>query len=633
MNRLTSRAGVLSRLAPAVLLVVSLAGCRSIGDHRERSDRTAASIIGATQRRALGETEAIRIESPEQTLRRRLLLDQDLPRRGPASLGVHELPDSEFWRGDVHLRPDASNALAAASEPGLPLNLLRSLQIAAQSSREFQAQKEGLFKTALALDLERDEFRSTFAGLLSGEVDINRGGEAAVETALETGNLGITRRFRNGIELSSRIVVDLVQLLTQDTASSLGLLADASVSIPLLRGSGRLVSSEPLTQAEQNMLYALYGFERFKRTFAVRVAGDYLGVLRERQQLRNVEENYKRLVGSTRLSRRLADSGRLPEFQYDQAVQDELRARTRWIEARQNHASRLDAFKMLLGLPPDAHIDIDEADLARFREVDERFAKHTTHDPLASHVPPADAPVELQEPDGHGAGPLELDPAYAIQLALEHRLDLRTAEGRIEDAQRGVTVAADGLRAELTLLGRGQAGERRTSGSSAGEPNAKLDAGRGTYSVLLNLDLPLERTAEQSAYRNSLIELEQRTRDFQETEDQVKLEIRNALRTLLQARENITIQLQATKLAEKRVHSTDLFLQAGRAQIRDVLDAQEALLNAQNALTSAVVSYRLAELSMQRDLGLLQVSADGLWKEFTPEQEAGSKPAHSRDQE
>jgi outer membrane protein TolC len=60
-------------------------------------------------------------------------------------------------------------------------------------------------------------------------------------------------------------------------------------------------------------------------------------------------------------------------------------------------------------------------------------------------------------------------------------------------------------------------------------------------------------------------------------------------------------------------------LEAGRAKIRDILEAQEALLSAQNALTAAVINYRLTELELQRDIGLLKVNEKGLWQEFNPE--------------
>ena len=115
-------------------------------------------------------------------------------------------------------------------------------------------------------------------------------------------------------------------------------------------------------------------------------------------------------------------------------------------------------------------------------------------------------------------------------------------------------------------------------------------------------------------------------RGLQELEDSIKLQIRNALRKLKAAREGLVTQLTAVTLAEKRVRSTDLFLQAGRAQIRDVLDSQEDLLSAQNALTAAIVNYRIAELELQRDMGVLQIDDRGMWTEYRPpEQNEGQQ--------
>jgi outer membrane protein TolC len=53
-------------------------------------------------------------------------------------------------------------------------------------------------------------------------------------------------------------------------------------------------------------------------------------------------------------------------------------------------------------------------------------------------------------------------------------------------------------------------------------------------------------------------------------------------------------------------------------QIRDLLEAQDALLSAQNGLTSALVSYRVAELELQADMGLLKIDEKGLWQEYSP---------------
>ena len=131
----------------------------------------------------------------------------------------------------------------------------------------------------------------------------------------------------------------------------------------------------------------------------------------------------------------------------------------------------------------------------------------------------------------------------------------------------------------------------------------------------MTFDFAWERTRERNNYRNSLIALEKAVRDFQNEEDQLKQSIRNHLRNLLEKRSSVVIQRQAVKLAERRVDSTSLLLQAGRAEMRDVLEAQNALLSAQNSMISALVSYRLRELELQRDLGVLNVTAEGVWKE------------------
>ena len=75
----------------------------------------------------------------------------------------------------------------------------------------------------------------------------------------------------------------------------------------------------------------------------------------------------------------------------------------------------------------------------------------------------------------------------------------------------------------------------------------------------------------------------------------------------------------AVALAERRVSGTRMLLDAGRIDVRDVLDAEDSLVLAQDALTRAMVGYRVSELSFQRDVALLDVNEEGMWKEFNPE--------------
>ena len=57
-----------------------------------------------------------------------------------------------------------------------------------------------------------------------------------------------------------------------------------------------------------------------------------------------------------------------------------------------------------------------------------------------------------------------------------------------------------------------------------------------------------------------------------------------------------------------------MLLDAGRANARDLLESQEALLSAQNNRTSALVDYAIAKLNFYRDIGLLNVMPDGVYQ-------------------
>jgi len=605
------------------LMLILQAGCQSPSEHRSNADDVAYRIIEEKQRQSLGEVEEFSIERPSDILRRRLLAGQGLSYSGGASLGTDQLEPIEHWpeKGPPKTVSGADPNESIKTDEVIQLSLIQTLQVGARNSFEYQLRKEDVFRAALDLDLELDWFRNTFAGQLDSVVSTSASGDRTVSGTEYGGSTSWTKKLKNGISLGGGLAVDLVNLLTLGGASSLGIMADATITVPLLRGSGEHIVTESLTQAERNVVYAIYEFEMYKRSFAVDIAREYMAVLERIDQKENVEENYKSSIASARSSRRLADAGRLPAIQVDQAVQSELRARNRWISAQESYKRSIDSFKNLLGLPPDAGIELDRSVLnelvGQTSEIVEKIAlQEAAQEDM--EIQSANAPIELVGVSHENAGPLEIDESLAIKLALDNRLDLRISQGGVYDAQRAVVIAADALGAELTFFGSADFGSGRSI-SSATADDAKLRADKGAYSGLLTLDLPIERTAERNAYRKSLIALERAVRQVQQLEDQIKLSVRNKLRDLLEARETIQIQAQSVWVAEKRVKSSNLFLEAGRAQMRDLLEAQDALLTAQNGLTSAVTSYRVAELELQRDMGLLKVDKNGLWQEYSPE--------------
>ncbi len=584
-----------------------LTGCSSPGKHRERIDETALKIIEQTQKEALGRTEPFSIETPEESLRKRLFVSQNLPYSRPASLGVSNLESIEHWPDDDYINKNSAAAEVSWGTETLHFSLMDALQVAARNSRQYQTAKENLFRAALRLDLQRDRYRNTFASALDSNNSVDFGGDDTVSSINNSLVGNLSRDFLNGISLSTQIGFDLIKLLSPVSSSSHGLFGDASISIPLLRGAGRHIASEPLTQAERDTVYAIYDFERFKRTFAVNIAERYFSMLRVMDSIDNSENNYRRVVRSTRLMKRLGDAGDREPAEVDQSIQSELSSRSNWISSQISYQRNLDSFKTLLGLPPDAQITLDTKDLLQLAAATQNIVPASDVNTTEETAPSFDAPVILKPPSFDNAGPYEIDEDTGIQLAFQNRLDLRIAQGDVYDAQRAVVIAADRLRAEFTLLG---------NASDGGDLNFQ----KGRYNALLMLDLPIERTSEIISYRESIINLERSVRNLQELEDIIKLDVRDRLHDLQEFRESLQIETKAVTLAERRVRNMDLSIQAGRLTARDLLDAQSSLLASQNSLTANRIDYRMAELALQRDLGVLQVNEKGIWKEFSPEE-------------
>ena len=610
-------------LAWGVFALIAISGCKNPTEHRQMADETAYQIIDQTQQEALGKIEDFSILQPSDIFRRRIIEAQGLLYSDSASLGRDKLKKTDHWPDDNYLDPipDPEALIKELLGEYVELSLIDALMIGAQNNPDYQTHKEEIFSAALDLDLERNEFRSIFGQAFINSLSRDGRGKNTVSEMTNSSETTVTKQLKNGAEIGTQLAVDLANLLTMGGASAIGLRADASIYIPLMRGSGKHIVTENLTQAQKNVVYAIYRFERFKREFAVDVFDEYLGVLQQLDQVNNSKQNYDGLVVSVRRATRKAEEGQFSEIEVDQAVQGELRARDRWIKNIQGAKQTLDEFKILIGLPTDARIKLDRKELSSLNKLAEKWIleeKQKQENAPAEEILAADDPVEVAPPGMPKAGPLEIDDNLATMIAFDNRLDLRIAQSAVDDQQRFVVFKADRLRGELTLLGTAQTGDRKTA-SRANESNSRIEFNHAQLSSLLTLNLPIERTAERNEYRNSLIDLEKTIRQLQSMEDNIKLQIRNRLRTLLSARESILIQFKSVQVAEKRVKSTNMFLDYGRAQIRDLLEAQEARLDAQNSFTAAIKNYRIAELQIQRDMGLLEVNEKGLFKEVDPE--------------
>lgn len=463
----------------------------------------------------------------------------------------------------------------SGSKPELELSLKRALQVAAENSREFQTQKERLYRSALALTGQRNRY-STIFGAGSAATAAGVADESADGTIRSEGTA--SKILSSGARVLGSFVNSFFRVFTSGGGWNTSSLLRLSITQPLLAGFGRTVTMEPLTQAERNVVYAIRTYERFRRTFAVSILEDYMAILQQRNFLENQQQNFASLQLNRKRARALAQAGRLPKFQVDQAEQQEFSAQNRVINAQAQLQTLIDRFKITLGLPMDVELKLDDGVLNMLREL--------------------------------GVKQLGLTEEEAIATAFERRLDYQNAKGALVDAERQIGITANALQAGLDLSGAVSIPNE--------DPKKAFDFDWKNYewSAGLAIDLPLNRVPERNVYRQALISLEVEIRNFEQLEDNIKAALRRELRDVQASWRSYRIQRTALDLAIDRVKSTSKLIEAGRASTRDYLESEQARLQSENSVTGALVDYVVSKLRLLRDLELLDVGTEGLELDF-----------------
>lgn len=558
----------------------ALPGCQWAIDD---ADREVSRLIETRQQRSLSETreagigrdEPLATVSPTARSFTPSPIDSNVPEsfQTPTTQPVTSAP--------------TTTAPAEAVGPTRTLGLRDALAIAFARSREFQTAKEDLYLAALALSLERHLWTPQFVGEMRanytnfGQIqDFDQAAEAVAE-------VGVQQRLPWGGDVSAQLITTLMRDLTEHVTTAETGQAILSANVPLLRGAGP-VAFESRFQAERDLIYAVRAFERFRRTFAVSIAGDFFDLQRLRQEMLNSRESIKIFQEEVARAEAFQEKERLIPLEVQRAEQNLLVSINTEVDAREQYQTAVDRFKIRLGLPISERIDV---------------------------TLPAE-PGEAQEDAAAGVDdPLEramvmpaIDEAGAIRIALKYRLDLLNDFDRIGDAERGVDIAQNGLLPDLNA-----------SGSVVYDSNPeqlrpyRFDESRATWQAGLALELPLDRKAERNDLRRSLILKRRAERAYDIAQDTVRFEVRRAMRRVEQENTSLQIQSRSRDLAIlRRSHARFLF-DRGKVSNREVVEAEDALLNARNRLAQAQARVRLAILEFRRDTGTLRINDDGNW--------------------
>ncbi|MFQ5461856.1 MAG: TolC family protein [Phycisphaerae bacterium] len=600
-------------LPTTVALLASASGC--FNAIRRDTDRRVYQAIEQRQRDAIGATTDIQIRYPKDTRPRTdemysftpHSLTAELPEgfRPNAAAGAEPAPavtseeaPSEAGVADdegAHQAPVEPPTEEEASQPPMlndeiftdaesadlkVFGLRDALHYGMQHGRDLQNAKEDLYLAALDLTLERHLWTPQFASAISADF-ADFGQVRKFDRAMSAvADASVSQRLPLGGEITARMIGTLMRDLGRHITSGETGQVIIDANLPLFRGAGK-VAYESRYAAERELIYAVRSYERFRRSFVVQVAGDYFTLQGVKASIGNTYQSYLSRHASWEKADFVNRMGRSKKISDTTRALSNLRdAESSLVERKEQFASSLDRFKILIGMSVDQSLDVRSQD---------------------------------DDPDSLAVETLLADTGDAVAVALMYRLDLLTGADRVEDARRGIVIAKNQILPDLDFNG---------SVTTVSDSNRKsifsFNTERATWRASLDFQLD-DRMTERNAYRQSLVTQRRAERQYELLVDTVRADVRRALRRIRREDDVRRIQLMNVDENAFRADAARAQFNLGKANNQDVIDADNEELRARDALAAAIASYRNAILQFRLDTGTLRVTDDGRWEKGTTE--------------
>ncbi len=596
--------------------------------------------------------------------------------------------------------------LNEASATGLPINatvykvtMQQAFTLALINSRFYQTQLENLYSAALAVTLQRFAFAPQFYAGMSpltsplgaGFPAVNPGNSFLYSTrkapggqvsALTLGEVaGFGKLLSSGGELlmgfANQIVINFIgQTPIQPTVQSSLPLAFMQ---PFLRGAGRAVVLENLTQAERSLLYQTRVFAKFRQEFLVSVltggnvenfgqtfqgggfsvGGNvdpvigFLPLLTLVAQIEIDRKNVATLEQIVNLYEQLiqGEASGLTRLQVDQAELNLVGARQQLVQDTLQYRAQVDRYKVQLGLPPDLPLIPDLTLIRPFQQVYDqvdRWQRDPQRDlndlpELLAGLPNLeDVVIDGRSILGIYKGSTSYTEEEGLQdilqagvrMALEYRLDLMNARAALYDAWRQIRVASNALKGVLNVSLTNQIFTPPTTTN----PFAFVDQAK-QFRLVLNAELPLIRLAERNAFRSAIIAYQRQRRQLQNSEDLTKFQLRQDIRQMQVsyinyqiARRNLVLNIRVRDQAFEQILAPP---QTGAGaggigqtanaatQTSTLLGAQQSLIRSEIALISTWQQFQLNRLTLYRDIGILPYDEWEAFSELFPAEYRG----------
>ena len=363
--------------------------------------------------------------------------------------------------------------------------------------------------------------------------------------------------------------------------------ATFTVGQHLLRGRGYVVNHGPILIAQRNVKQARANFEAQLNDSILGVINQYWNLIEAQKNFAVVQDSLHLAEESYKHDKRALELGALSPLDIYRSEATVAQRRLQMIQAEYAVKPLEDQFRRTIGADLDSRAGALDLELVENTEV--------AGDLISEDIP------------------------TAIETALSMRPELEAVRQQLANDDTSVYVAHNSLQPDLSLTGaytsNGIGGN--VIDTSSGAPivvtrGGLLDAlgqvggfGFPTYSVGLNLRLPIKNRQAEADLGSALVSKRSDLYQLRSRQQAITLEVRNAVHQLEVSKLSLSAAANALDLAKKTLAADQRKYELGAETIFFVLDAQSTVQQSEQSYLQAQIGYQLALAQLDHATGNL----------------------------
>jgi outer membrane protein len=361
--------------------------------------------------------------------------------------------------------------------------------------------------------------------------------------------------------------------------------ATFTVGQHLFRGRGYVVNHGPILIAQRNLKQSRANFEAQLNDSILNVINQYWSLVQAIKNLAVVEDSLHLAEQSYQHDKRALELGALSPLDIYRSQATVAQRRLQAIQAEYAVKPLEDQFRRTIGADLDSRAGALDFDLTQTAEASGELATQ-------------DIPT-------------------AIEMAISKRPELEAVRQQLANDDTSVYIAHNNLQPDLSLTGiytsNGIGGNVIDNSGAAPvivSHGGLIDAlgqiggfGFPTYSVGVNLRLPIKNHQAEADLGSALVSKHGDLYVMRSRQQAITLEVRNAVHQLEVSKLSLTAAAESLDLAKKSLAADQRKYELGAETIFFVLDAQNTVQQAELSYVQAQIGYQLALASLDHATG------------------------------